>query len=87
MRYVCLICDYDGTIAKDGRCAASTVEALPRVCESVGLEVIPPKKEYNLSNYFTGLADKTGLSHQKLIDFYLLDCARKRKKPSLKWVA
>jgi HAD superfamily hydrolase (TIGR01484 family) len=31
MRYFCLICDYDGTIAHDGRCAASTVEALKRV--------------------------------------------------------
>jgi HAD superfamily hydrolase (TIGR01484 family) len=31
MRYFCLICDYDGTLAHDGRCAPSTVEALKRV--------------------------------------------------------
>jgi hydroxymethylpyrimidine pyrophosphatase-like HAD family hydrolase len=31
MRYLCLICDYDGTIAHDGCCAPSTVEALRRV--------------------------------------------------------
>jgi HAD superfamily hydrolase (TIGR01484 family) len=31
VRYFCLICDYDGTIAHDGRCAPSTVEALKRV--------------------------------------------------------
>src|SRR4029077_11695698 len=31
MRYLCLICDYDGTIAHDGRCERSTVEALKRV--------------------------------------------------------
>ena len=31
MRYFCLICDYDGTIAHDGRCALSTIEALNRV--------------------------------------------------------
>jgi hydroxymethylpyrimidine pyrophosphatase-like HAD family hydrolase len=31
MRYLCLICDYDGTITRDGRCAPSTVEALRRV--------------------------------------------------------
>ena len=31
MRYVCLICDYDGTIAHHGSCAPSTVEALKRV--------------------------------------------------------
>ncbi len=31
MRYLCLICDYDGTIAHDGHCALSTVEAIKRV--------------------------------------------------------
>src|SRR5947209_5681595 len=31
MRYFCLICDYDGTIAHDGRCAPSTLESLKRV--------------------------------------------------------
>ena len=31
MRYFCLICDYDGTIAHDGRCTPTTVEALKRV--------------------------------------------------------
>jgi HAD superfamily hydrolase (TIGR01484 family) len=31
MRYFCLVCDYDGTIAHDGRCAPSTIEALKRV--------------------------------------------------------
>jgi hydroxymethylpyrimidine pyrophosphatase-like HAD family hydrolase len=31
MRYFCLICDYDGTIAQDGHCALSTVEAIRRV--------------------------------------------------------
>src|SRR5882762_10894292 len=34
MRYFCLICDYDGTIAHDGRCVPSTVEALKRVSAS-----------------------------------------------------
>ncbi|MCU1241685.1 MAG: yhaX [Candidatus Acidoferrum typicum] len=31
MRYFCLVCDYDGTIAHDGRCAPSTIDALKRV--------------------------------------------------------
>ena len=31
MRYICLICDYDGTIARDSRCAPSTIEALKSV--------------------------------------------------------
>ena len=38
-------------------------------------------------DYFKGLADKTGLPYQKLIDLYLLDCAKKRKKLTMKWVA
>jgi len=38
-------------------------------------------------DYFKALADQTALPHQKLIDLYLLDCAKKRKKPTIKWVA
>jgi hydroxymethylpyrimidine pyrophosphatase-like HAD family hydrolase len=34
MRFVCLVCDYDGTLAKDGIVAASTAEALKRLCQS-----------------------------------------------------
>jgi len=34
MRYFCLTCDYDGTIAHDGRVSASTIEALKRVSAS-----------------------------------------------------
>ena len=38
-------------------------------------------------DYFKALADETGLPYQKLIDLYLLDCAKKRKKLTMKWVA
>jgi predicted DNA binding CopG/RHH family protein len=38
-------------------------------------------------DYFKGLAEETGIAYQKLIDLYLLDCARKGKKPSMRWVA
>lgn len=34
MRYFCLVCDYDGTIARDGKVLPSTVDALKRVRES-----------------------------------------------------
>jgi HAD superfamily hydrolase (TIGR01484 family) len=34
VRYQALICDYDGTIAHDGRVAPSTIEALERLVES-----------------------------------------------------
>ena len=80
---MCLICDYDRTIADDGRCAASMVAALHRVRES-GRKLILAR---SLLTNLRGLADETGLPYQKLIDLFLLDCARKRKKPSSKWVA
>ena len=38
-------------------------------------------------DYFKRLAEETGLPYQKLIDLYLLDCARIRKKLTIKWVA
>lgn len=38
-------------------------------------------------DYFKGLAEETRLPYQKLIDLYLLDCAKKRKKLTIKWVA
>jgi len=40
--------------------------------------------EINLSpevvDYFKGRAQETGLPYQKLIDLYLLDCTKKRRK-------
>ena len=36
-------------------------------------------------DYFKRMAEETGLPYQKLIDLYLLDCARKRKKLTMKW--
>jgi len=38
-------------------------------------------------DYFKGLAEETGLAYQKLIDLYLLDCAKKRKRLTMRWVA
>lgn len=50
--------------------------------KAVGINLSP-----EVVDYFKRLAEETGLPYQKLIDLYLLDCARKRKKPSMKWVA
>ena len=38
-------------------------------------------------DYFKGLSAETGVPYQKLIDLYLLDCARRRRKLAMKWVA
>ena len=48
--------------------------------KAVGINLSP-----EVVDYFKGLADETGLPYQKLIDLYLLDCAKKRKKLTMKW--
>lgn len=50
--------------------------------KAVGINLSP-----EVLDYFRGLAEETGLPYQKLIDLYLLDCAKKRKKIRLRWVA
>jgi predicted DNA binding CopG/RHH family protein len=50
--------------------------------KAVGINLSP-----EVLDYFKELAQDSGLPYQKLIDLYLLDCARKGKKPSMKWVA
>jgi predicted DNA binding CopG/RHH family protein len=50
--------------------------------QAVGINLSP-----EVVDYFKALADETGLPYQKLIDPYLLDCAKRRKKLRMKWVA
>jgi predicted DNA binding CopG/RHH family protein len=38
-------------------------------------------------DYFKEMALETNIPYQKLIDLYLLDCAKKRRKLTLRWVA
>jgi phosphoglycolate phosphatase (TIGR01487 family) len=47
MRYVSLSCDYDGTIARDGRVLPSTLEALKRVSASGRKLVLATGRELN----------------------------------------
>lgn len=49
---------------------------------AVGINLSPA-----VIDYFKKLADETGIPYQKLIDLYLLDCVRSRKKLSLNWAA
>jgi predicted DNA binding CopG/RHH family protein len=50
--------------------------------KAVGINLSP-----QVLDYFKGLAEETRLPYQRLIDLYLLDCARRRKKLAIKWVA
>jgi predicted DNA binding CopG/RHH family protein len=50
--------------------------------KAVGINLSP-----EVVDYFKKLATETGLPYQKLIDLYLLDCAKRRKKLSMRWVA
>lgn len=54
----------------------------PKKKKAVGINLSP-----EVVDYFKGLAEETGLSYQKLIELYLLDFARKRKKLTMNWVA
>lgn len=48
--------------------------------KAVGINLSPA-----VIDYFKKIANDTGISYQKLIDLYLLDCVKRRVKPSLKW--
>ena len=54
----------------------------PKKKKAVGINLSP-----EVVDYFKSLAAQTGLPYQKLIDLYLLDCARRRRKLTMKWVA
>jgi predicted DNA binding CopG/RHH family protein len=47
----------------------------PSKKKAVGINLSP-----EVVDYFKGLAEETGMPYQKLIDPYLLDCAKKRKR-------
>lgn len=50
--------------------------------KAVGINLSPV-----VIDYFKKMADRTGISYQKLIDLYLIDCVKRRVKPSLNWAA
>ena len=50
--------------------------------KAVGINLSP-----KVIDYFKELAAKSGISYQKLIDLYLLDCVSHRRKLSLEWSA
>ncbi len=50
--------------------------------KAVGINLSPA-----VIDYFKILSEDSGIPYQKLIDLYLLDCVKNKKKLSLKWVA
>lgn len=50
--------------------------------KAIGINLSP-----EVIDYFKKMADETKIPYQKLIDLYLLDCVKQRKKPVLKWAA
>jgi predicted DNA binding CopG/RHH family protein len=50
--------------------------------KAVGINLSP-----EVIDYFKNLATKSKIPYQKLIDLYLLDCVKRRVKPSLEWSA
>lgn len=56
--------------------------AYARKKKAVGINLSPA-----VIDYFKRLAEETGIPYQKLIDLYLLDCVKRRRKLSLRWAA
>ena len=50
--------------------------------KAVGINLSP-----EVIDYFKELAEQTSIPYQKLIDMYLMDCVKRRKKLSLHWAA
>lgn len=40
----------------------------------------------DIIDYFTKLAEETGISYQSLIELYLQDCVYQQRKPVLQWL-
>ncbi len=38
-------------------------------------------------DYFKGLSQELGIPYQSLIDLYLRDCVKSKKRPNLEWAA
>jgi predicted DNA binding CopG/RHH family protein len=54
----------------------------PKKKKAVGINLSPA-----VIDYFKELSEESGVSYQKLIDLYLLDCVKSKKKLSMKWTA
>lgn len=50
-------------------------------------KVVGINLSHEVIDYFKALAQKNGIPYQTLIQLYLLDCVRNRKKPKLDWAA
>jgi predicted DNA binding CopG/RHH family protein len=50
--------------------------------KAVGINLSPA-----VIDYFKDMAEKTQIPYQKLIDLYLLDCVKRRKKINVRWAA
>jgi len=42
---------------------------------------------HEVIDYFKNLSIESGIPYQRLIDLYLLDCVKNKKKPKISWVA
>ncbi len=51
-----------------------------RLKKQITIRIDPPAIEY-----FRELAEEVGIPYQTLINLYLNDCARLRRRPSLEW--
>ena len=50
--------------------------------KSVGINL-----HYEVIDYFKSLSKKLNIPYQQLINFYLLDCVKQKKKLRMKWTS
>ncbi|MDR0519689.1 MAG: BrnA antitoxin family protein [Clostridiales Family XIII bacterium] len=65
--------EYNFSHARRGRLAGS------------GKQQITIRIAADAIKYFKELSVQTGVPYQTLMNFYLLDCAKKKKRPELSW--
>lgn len=53
-----------------------------KIKKSVGINLSP-----EVIDYFKKMSEDSGIPYQRLIDLYLLECVREKKKLKLKWTA
>ncbi len=53
-----------------------------KVKKNIGINL-----SHEVINYFKNLSEEVNFPYQRLIDMYLLDCVKTKKRPSIKWSA
>ena len=65
----------------------SKMKELKNPFKSKAKKAVGINLSYEVIDYFKKLSKEMGMPYQQLINLYLLDCAKQKKKISMQWVA